>query len=219
VNGKDVVDVPEDVDTVLDSLEAAAMFEIEINKGPLVFFTNTVYYKGDYDEAFNGPVTGLSRSFNLEEKVWAIKYGAGYELGTWHLGKSDDSPTFKFIPWAGAFYFHDDYTLRVDPVNAPGGGQVEGTFEFNTPMVGLAVRTKFSEHWVLGLNYGYGGWNIDEVDEVYDFIGNVSYLFTMWNVPSRFFVGYRYLHFEHTDGVNNINIDVKGPLIGIGWEF
>jgi len=219
VDGKEVVDVPENLDTILDSLNAAAMFEIEVHKGPITVFTNTVYYKGEYDEGFTGPVTGLSREFELEEEVWAIKYGVGYQLGPWNLGKSEDSPTLSLYPWVGAFFFHDDWSLKVNPTDVPGGGKVDGTFRFNTPMVGLTARPNLSERWYLNLSFGYGGWDVDDVDKIYDFIGNVGYRFTMWNVPSRVFAGYRYLYFDWKKQKTELELTAKGPFFGIGWEF
>jgi hypothetical protein len=220
VADKEVVDVPEDLDTVLDSLDMTAMFELEAHKGPLVFFTNTVYYDGDYDEGFIGPISNASRRFELEEEVWAIKYGIGYELTSWNLGKNNDSPTLKLIPWIGGFFFHDDYTLTVEPIgNILDGVKVDGTFEFNTPMIGLTPRINFSDRWYINLSYSYGGWDVDDVKEIWDFIGNVGYRFTMWDISSRAFLGYRYLSIDHEDQETHLKVDVKGPFIGIGWEF
>jgi hypothetical protein len=113
--GKEVVDVPEDLDTVLDSLEMAAMFEVQIRKGRVTLFANNVYYKGKYDDNFTGADTGLPREYTLEEEVWAIKYGVGYQLGPWDLGEKDDSPTLTLIPWVGAFWFHDDWSGKSTP--------------------------------------------------------------------------------------------------------
>lgn len=219
VDGKKVVEVPENVDTILGSLQAAAMLELEVHKGPVFVFANNVYYKGDYDKNFKGPLTGLSREYTLEEKVWAIKYGAGYRLGPWSMGRSDDSPTLSLYPWVGAFYFHDDWSLKIDPQSDPFGGKVDGTYKFNTPMVGLGVRPKLSERWYLNLSYGYGGWDVDHVEYVHDFIGNVGYRFSVWNVSSKVFAGYRYLHFERKEQKKEIDLKAYGPFFGIGWEF
>ena len=219
VNGKDVIDVPEDLDTILDSLEAAAMFEIEVHKGRFSVFTHNVYYKGDYDQHYTGPVTGLGRKFELEEEVWAIKYGVGYELGTWNLGKSNDSPTLTLIPWVGGFYFHDDWSVKIDPVEGFGGDKVTGTFEYNTPMVGLSSRWKLSDRWMMNLSYSYGGWDVDNVEETYDFVGAVGYGFKMGDVSSKVYAGYRYLYIDWQDDPEELHLTAKGPFVGIGWEF
>jgi hypothetical protein len=219
VNDRELVDVPEDLNTILDSLEFAAMFELEAHKGPLVLFANTVYYKGEYNENFTGVVTGLRRKFTIEEEVWAIKYAAGYKFGPWDLGENAASSDLTLIPWAGAFYFHDDWRVEVSPEGPFDGVKKTGTLKFNTPMVGLGSRVNLSERWYLNLSFGYGGWDVDNVDEIYDLIGNVTYRFNMGNVPSKVFAGYRYLHIDYEDDPVVLNVDVKGPFLGIGWEF
>ena len=219
VNNNELADVPEDLDTILDSLESAAMFELEAHKGPLVLFANNVYYKGKYDENFIGAVTGLPRKYTLEEEVWAIKYGAGYKLSPWTQSESSIFSDLTLIPWVGAFYFHDDWETKLSPAGVFNGVDKDGTLKFHTPMVGLGSRFNLSERWYMNLSYSYGGWDVDNVDEVYDFIGNAAYRFKMGSVSSKFLVGYRYLSIEYEDQPVVLNVDVKGPLIGIGMEF
>lgn len=220
VGDKTVVDVPEDLDTILDSLDMTAMFEVEAHKGPLVAFANVVYYDGTYNDTSTGPISNQPRDWELSEEVWAIKYGLGYRLGSWKLDESPDSPSLAIYPWVGAFYFHDDYEVKLTPLNMIFDGvRVKGTFEFNTLMVGLTPRIQFSERWYFNTSFSYGGWEVDDVDEIYDIIANIGYRFKMWEVSSRVFAGYRYLHFEHEDGETSIELTTKGPFIGIGWEF
>ena len=57
------------------------------------------------------------------------------------------------------------------------------------------------------------------MEYVHDFIGNVSYRFNMWNVSSKVFAGYRYLHFERKEQKKEIDLKAYGPFFGIGWEF
>jgi hypothetical protein len=218
VDGEEVVDVPEDLDTILDSADALAMFELQAQKEQLVLFANVIYYKGDYDEGFDGPVTMTRRKFRLEEEVTTIKYGVGYEFGPWDVGDNNLS-TLTLTPWVAGFYFHDNWSLRVTPDSTPGGGRVSGTFEFNTPMVGLASRSRLSQDWGLFVSYGYGGWDVDDVEEIYDFIGLVNYQFKMGDVPAHTFFGYRYLYIDWEDDPEQLLLTIKGPLIGIGWEF
>jgi hypothetical protein len=221
VGDKTLVDVPEDLDTILDSLEMAAMFELEAHKGPLVLFLNNVYYKGKYDDHFTGRISNQRRKFTLEEKVWAIKYGAGYKFGPWD-SESSAAMDLTLIPWVGAFYFNDDWKVKIssaEPAFIFKGIDKDGTLNFNTPMVGLASRVNLTERWYLNLSFGYGGWDVSNVDEIYDFVGNAAYRFKMWNVDSKFLVGYRYLHIDYEDKPVTLEVDVKGPFLGIGWEF
>jgi hypothetical protein len=180
VNDKELVDVPEDLNTILDSLQMAAMFELEAHKGPLVLFTNNVYYKGDYSKHFTGAVSKARRKFELEEKVWAIKYAAGYKFGPWEADENPGSMNLNLIPWAGFFYFNDKWKVKVSPAEPLFDGvKKHGTLDFNTPMIGLSSRINLTERWYLLLSGGYGGWDVDDVDEIYDIIGDVGYRFKM----------------------------------------
>jgi hypothetical protein len=129
------------------------------------------------------------------------------------------SPTLSVIPWAGAFFFHDDWEVNVSPGGNFDGVNMEGTLDFNTPMVGLTGRWKISERWYLNLSYGYGGWDVSDVNEIYDFVGDVGYRFTMWDVSSKVFAGYRYLYVDYEKDPVKLDVAVKGPFVGIGWEF
>jgi hypothetical protein len=218
VEGNTVVDVPEDLGTILDDAEALAMVEFEAQKGKLWLFTDIIYYKGEEDDKFTGPVLGTPRKFTLEEEVTFIKYGAGYEFGPWDAGNNNLS-TLTLTPWVGSVYFHDDWSVKVSPKNDPGGGRVSGTFEFHTPMVGVVSRSELAKNWDLTLDYGYGGWGVDDVDEIYDFYGGINHSFKMGDVPTDAFFGYRYLYLDWKDSPEELRLTIKGPFVGIGWEF
>lgn len=218
VDGKDVVDVPEDLGTILDDADALAMVDFIAHKGRLWLFANIIYYKGDEKDDFTGPVSGEPRKFKLEEEVTFIKSGVGYMLGPWDAGANNFS-TLTLTPWVGGAWFHDNWSVRVSPKDEPGGGRVSGTFEFTTPMVGLNLRSKLAKDWDMLLSYGQGGGGIDDVDEIYDFIGGVNYSFKMGDVPTDAYFGYRYFYVDWEDDQEELRLTVKGPFIGIGWEF
>jgi hypothetical protein len=60
---------------------------------------------------------------------------------------------------------------------------------------------------------------VDNAEEVYDFVGNFAYRFQMGSVQSKALIGYRYLYIDYEDGPVELDVDVKGPFLGIGWEF
>lgn len=217
VDGKDIIEVPESFSTIIDSAEGLAMFEFDIHKGPLVFFVNTIYYKGSYDDDFTGPITDLDREFKLREEVTTFKYGVGYEFGPFQA--DDSNITTTITPWVGGFYFHDDWSLDIKPEDEPFGGKVSGTYEYNTPLAGIVSRSRLSEDWSLVLTYARGGWDVDNVEKIYDVWGNLSYHFKMGDTPAKAYFGYRYLDFKWEQAPTALHLTVKGPLIGIGWQF
>ena len=184
------------------------------------FYANTVYCKGDYDKYFTGRLSGARRNFELEEEAWAIKYGVGCQLGPWNLNENPVPQILTAYPWVGAFFFHDDWTVNVSPAGEFFDGvNEEGTLDFNTPMVGLTARWKITERWYMNLSYGYGGWGVSDVDEIYDFLGNVAYRFKMGDVSSRVFAGYRYLRIDYEKQPVTLKVDVKGPSLALAGSF
>jgi hypothetical protein len=218
VDGNEVAHFPESFDNIFDSLQMAAMFEVEVHKGPIGVFASPVYYKGEDNEKFTG-LLGQRRKATLDEKVWLIKYGASYDLGPWHLGQTSDSPAVILQPYAGALYLHDDIELKVDPGVLDKGLDYKTTLSFNTPIVGLNTLWDLTKRWTLRVGGNYGGFHVDDVKKTYEFVGTVGYRFKMWDVSSKVFAGYRYVHVDYEKRDAEIQVDIKGPLFGIGWEF
>jgi len=150
--------------------------------------------------------------------VWLIKYGASYDLGPWHLGETSDSPAVVLQPYVGGLYFHDDIEMKVSPGLFDIGLDYKTTLTFNTPIVGLNTLWDLTKRWTLRLGGNYGGFHQDNVKKTYEFVGTVGYRFKMWDVSSKVFAGYRYLHLDYDREVE-LQVDIKGPLFGIGWEF
>ena len=97
---QEVANLPEDLDTIIDGLEVAAMLEFNAHKGRLGLFLSPVYYDGKEDTNFQG-VLGEERKLTVEEEVWLIDYGVGWDLGTWKLGQGADAPELTLSPFAG----------------------------------------------------------------------------------------------------------------------
>jgi hypothetical protein len=222
IDGHEVAHLPESLDNILDSLEVMFMGEFEVHKGPIGVFGSPIYYKGKYDEHFRGEL-GAKRKFTLEETLWLLKYGVSYDFGPWPLApnrpQNNKFPTLILQPYVGGLYLHDDIESKVDPGPLDDGLDVDTTLKFNTPIIGFNTLWDLAEHWTARLGFNYGGWDIDDVDETYEFVGTVDYHFMMWNVSSKAIVGYRYLHIDYKKKGIEIDLDVKGPLVGIGWEF
>lgn len=218
INGKDVDNLPESFDNILDDLDVAAMLELEAHKGPLGFFVSPVYYDGKDTEHFKG-AAGERRKFTLEESAWIIDYGVAYEFGQWRLGKATDSPTVTVEPFVGALYFHDNIKVDVNPGALGIGLKIRKTVTFNTPIVGLNTLLRFNDRWDLRVSGNYGVFNASEVNRTWQGVGLLGYHLKMGDVPSQVFVGYRYLHVDIENDPIELEVDVKGPLVGFGFEF
>ena len=222
IDGHDVDNLPESFDNILSDLEMLGMGEFEVHKGPIGVFGSPVYYSGKDTEKFSGGL-GAKRKFTLDETVWLIKYGVSYDFGPWDLGpnrpQNSRFPILLLQPYVGALYLHDDIKAKVNPGPIDDGIDIDTTLRFNTPIIGVNTLWDLAERWTLRLGANYGGWDVDDVDKTYEFVGTVGYRFTMWDVSSKAIVGYRYLHLDYKKKGIEIDLDVKGPLVGIGWEF
>jgi hypothetical protein len=214
VDQDEVANMPESFDNIFGSLEMAAMFELEAHKGPLGFFISPVYYEGKDNEHFDGVFE--RRKVTLKETVWLINYGVGYEIGQWHLG---ETATVTVEPFVGGLYFHDDIKLDVDPGVLDMGLRIRDTIEFNTPIAGLNTLLRFNDRWDLRVSLNHGVFDASEVNKTYQAFGLLGYHFKMSDVSSQVFAGYRYLHLDLEKGPIQVEVDVKGPLVGIGWDF
>jgi hypothetical protein len=214
IDQEEVANLPESFDNIFGDLEMAAMFELEAHKGPLGFFISPVYYEGKDNEHFNGLVE--RRKITLRENVWLVNYGVGYEIGQWHLGKT---ATVTVEPFVGGLYFHDNIKLDVDPGVLDIGLRIRDTIEFNTPIAGLNTLLRFNDRWDLRVSLNHGVFDASGVNKTYQGIGLLGYHFKMGDVSSQAFAGYRYTHVDYEDGALELKVDVKGPLVGIAWEF
>jgi hypothetical protein len=217
-NGKTVASEPETLGNILSSLEMAAMFELGLHKGPIGIFVSPVYYEGDYDANSKGSL-GQKRKGSLSEDVWLIKYGMSYDFGPWHFVNKFNSPSVVFQPYVGGLYFHDDIDLYIKADAIDQRDDFRTTIEFNSPLVGMNTLFDLTKDWSLCLGFNFGGWDVQNLRSTHEFISTVAYHFTMFDVPSNVFAGYRYLHLDYKKSSVALHVDVKGPMIGIGWEF
>jgi hypothetical protein len=208
---------PESFDNIFDSLQLAAMAEAEIHKGPIGVFVSPIFYKGEDDEHFTG-LLGASRKATLQETVWLIKYGVSYDLGLFRLGESSDPPTVTLQPYAGGLYLHDKIRLDLSPGAIGPGVKVRETIEFNTPIIGVNTLWDLTDRWSLRIGGNIGGWHVDDVNQTYEIIGTAAYHFKLWDKSAKVFAGYRYLHLDYEKEVE-LEVTIKGPLFGFGFEF
>jgi hypothetical protein len=194
------------------------MFELEVHKGRLGFFVSPVYYKGEANERFEGPL-GESRKLTVKEKVWIVDYGVGWDLGPWKLGTGAGTPTLTVSPFVGARYFHDPIEMKVSPFLEGQNLDETITVEFNTPFVGAKAAVKLSERWGFAVEGDYGVLNDSKVDKTWQFMGAVNYHFKIKDVASHVVVGYRYLYLDLENKTLEVEVDIRGPLVGFGVEF
>jgi hypothetical protein len=214
------IDLPEQLNTILDSLKLTAMLRFNVRKGPLGIFFNPIYYQGEFDNiVVKTPIEDLDGS--LKETVWLIDYGVSYEVARWDIGKDGESRVVTLEPYAGFRYFWDNITLEVEPGLIEDGFLTRKKLRTTSPMIGLQSSIQLNANWNLLLQGDYGGFNVNNMDKSYLMAGYFNYDFKMGKIDSRFYVGYRFLHLSLEDNSEDVSVDVnvQGPLLGIGFSF
>ena len=122
-------------------------------------------------------------------------------------------------PFVGALYLRDKIKIDVNPGALDIGLRVRKTIRFNTPIVGVNTLLRFNDRWSFRVSGNYGGFHVSDVNKTWQGIGLLGYHFKMGGVSSQAYAGYRYLNLDYEDDPLEIELVVKGPLVGIGWEF
>jgi hypothetical protein len=89
-------------------------------------------------------------------------------------------------------------------------------FETKGVQVAVGVNTlwRFNNRWSIRVSGNYGGFHLSDVNETWQGIGLLGYNFKMGDVSTAAFAGYRYLHLDYEDKPLEIDVDIKGPLVG-----
>lgn len=205
-------DLPIDLGTLLDDLQFGAMMDFELRKGRIgAYFSPIVMFLKD-TETVQGPLQ--KHKVTIKDQAFLTDFGVTYEIGRWHLGKNPNSPTVTVEPFVGARWLIDDFPIKIDPPDR----KVKLGITFITPVIGLNTLWDLTERWHLRIEGDYGGFDVDNVEQTYNAMGIVGYRFKIRGVSSHVFAGYRYLH-VHYKKEADIKVTVRGPLVGIGFEF
>ncbi len=205
-------DLPRDLGTLLDDLQFAAMMDFELRKGRIgAYFSPIIMFLED-TENVKGPLQ--NHKVTIKDQAFLADLGVTYEVGRWHLGKNPNSPTVTVEPFVGARWLIDDFPIKIDPPDR----KVKPEITFITPVIGLNTFWDLTEQWGLRIEGDYGGFDVDNVKQTYNALGTVSYRFKIRGVSSHVFAGYRYLH-AHYKKEADIKVTVRGPLVGIGFDF
>jgi hypothetical protein len=117
-------------------------------------------------------------------------------------------------PFFGARSLIDDITLTLDP-----GGSFRPEISFIAPVVGLRTFWDITDRFNLRIDGDYGGFHVDSLEQTWNFLAVAGYRFKpRKNLNINVFAGYRYLSIEY-EKVATIDVDLKGPLLGVALEF
>jgi hypothetical protein len=183
------------------------MFEFEARKGRFGAYVAPIVLFLRDREHVQGPLQ--VHKVVINDDAYLTDFGLSYEVGRWHL----QGLSVTVEPFAGARWLIDDFEIDIDP-----GPDFKPSINFITPVVGLRTFWDLSERWRLRIEGDYGGFHVYHVKETWNALGVVAYRFQMRGVSTHVFAGYRYLHVRYEKRVK-LRASIRGPLVGIGWEF
>jgi hypothetical protein len=196
--------------TLLDDLQGGFMGELQVHKGrvgayvaPLVMFLRDTEHK-------QGPIQ--RHKITIRDDAYLTDFGLSYEVGQWQLSQHSESPTVTVEPFAGARWLIDSFDIKIKP-----GPTFDPELDFLTPVVGLRTLWDW-KRWHLRAEGDYGGWDVDHVKETWNLLGAVAYRFHIGEVPTKVFVGYRYLRVRYEYRAK-VRATIRGPLAGMAFEF
>ena len=219
IDGNDII-VPENLNTILDSLKLTAMLRFDLHKGPLGFFVNPIFYKGEYDKlVISTPIEDLDGS--LKESVWLVDYGISYEIGRWDIGKDGNSREVTLEPYAGFRYFWDNITITAEPGKILDGFVTRKHLRSNSPIIGFKSRVQINDGWDFLFVGDYGGFSVNHMDNTYQMAGYFDYAFKIKKIDASAYLGYRFIHLGLEDEGEGVTLDanIQGPLLGISFTF
>jgi hypothetical protein len=215
--------LPESLGTILDSLQGAFEADFEARKGPFGLYVTPLFLFLRYTEHVQGPLQ--KHRVAIREDAIIMDFGVSYEIGRWRLKAFEtesQSPQLGDIaeltvePFVGARWVDDEIKIDLDP-----GPSLNTDIKFLAPVLGLRTNWQFNEHWNARIEGDYGGFNVDHLKNTYNFTGLLGYRWKAWKGAYwNAFAGYRYLDI-HYDNSNKgeLEVAIKGPLVGIGIQF
>lgn len=197
--GDSEADFSVDASDILENLSMIFMGGYEGRYNRWAMIVDAIYM----DVGDSGSVGSDTVSTNLDLQSWVISGGVGYDV------VQSDQGILSVV--GGVRYLGLDVDVKLDVLgssikeNSDSEGILDG-------VIGLRGYVKLGEKWFLPYyaDIGAGG-----SDLTYQLYGAIGYRFGWGDIR----LGYRYLAYELGDGKVMADLNLSGPLLGVGFRF
>jgi hypothetical protein len=185
------------------SFSAAFMVAAEIRYHQLGLFMDFAWLRLDTDAGNPHPAFS---AVNLKSQLFHATAALTYAL------PSQGKLHTELLAGARIWNVKEDFETQsgVQP-----GFTSDGNRAWADPVVGANLSYDLSRHWYMPVRGTVGGFGVS-ADLTWEVFGGIGYRF---NRLCSVTLGYRYLHEDYSRRDFVLNMDVQGPLLGVGLHF
>lgn len=186
---------------ILDNLNMIFMGGYEGRCGKWSVLADAVYM--DVGNTANTAFSGGTAAVNLDIQSWVLHGGVGYEL------VQTTQATLGVL--GGVRYLSLDTAVNT-ALDGASVGMRSGSDSLIDGIIGIRGQVRLSDNWFLPYyaDIGAGGSDLS-----YQLFAAIGYRFGWGDIK----LGYRYLKFELDDDKVMQDLQLSGPLLGLGFRF
>jgi hypothetical protein len=192
-----------DFSEILDVLDFATMFRLELRKDRWGFFTDLLYLKVSDSTEFRLQSGDLFLpKVDADATLWftMLEVAAAYRFG-------DEQRNVDLF--AGARYVHFGLDVKFGPIGR------ETDKDWIDPMLGARFHTRLSDRWGLSIRGDVGGFGVSS-DFAWSAEAFLDYgLNKRWDLS----LGYRHLDIDYDRGEVGLDIQIFGPMFEFSRKF
>ena len=193
------------VDDIIDDFQMAAMLSLQARKDRFFIGFDGIYM--DLQDDFDGQLGPITVDGDVELTGIIVTPVTGYTLGQGEWGH------FDLFAGARYLYLDVDVAARLSvPILGQRSVAVSQSGHEWAGIVGFKGRYELTEKWFLPFYFDIGAGEPDLTLQVFAGIG---YRFNYCDLS----LGYRYLKFDFDSGSALSELEAKGPMLGINFQF
>jgi len=206
-------DIAVDASDIVENMNMILMGGFHAKKNRWSIVTDLIYLNADDDANSNltvGPGSGVpvNASVGMDITTWIVSGGIGYDL------VQNERWTLALI--GGARYLAADVDVTMDiqgplPFARP-PAEKSGSADLLDGFVGLRGALMLSGNWYIPYHFDVGA---GDSDLTWQAFAGLGYRFGWGDVR----LGYRYLSYEMDDDMLLQELEMSGPILGLGFRF
>ena len=204
-----------------DALAAAGYFSVRRDRWSAFVDVFGGGAKVDIVQTIPTPFCDLSVDAKDTLRFVIADFALGYRLGQWSLPKRRRPLTIGV--YAGARYVHLGNDLGGG-VGVIGGrqfsGDVSDTVNWADPIIGLRWSVPVLDAVTLDFRGDIGGFGASS-DLDWGLVADARYWlsWTLWSARPYLAAGYRLVAFDRSESSDSVDMQLRGPIVGMGFVF